>query len=332
MTFGEEWDFGSSKDESKKIFDIYRSKGGNFYDTANVYQGGTSERYLGEFLSSFRSECVIATKFTGNPSFSKLIKKQLTADDKVNPNAGGNHRKSMAENVSDSLKRLGTGYIDLLYVHCWEFRTPVVEVMRSLDDCVRSGKALYIAISDTPAYVISEANTLAYLRGWSPFIALQTRYNLLDRSFEGDLGHMCQDQGLGVIPWGALAEGFLTGKHKKGDINQESGRKETVGRHMNNDRNFEILGEVIKVAEEVKRTPAQVSINWLASKGTIPLIGAKTVAQLEDNLGSIDFKLSESHIERLEKPSAPVHQFPYSFLSNASVFVDAVAKVEKRKY
>jgi len=332
MTFGDEWSLGSNKDESKKVFDLYRSKGGNFYDTANVYQGGTSERYLGEFLSSFRSEAVIATKYTLNLYASKIFSQKANPNDLVNPNAGGNHRKSLVENIDESLKRLGTGYVDILYVHCWEFRTPVVEVVRALDDCVRSGKALYLAISDTPAYVISEANTLASFHGWTPFIGLQTRYNLLDRSFEGDLKHMCQEQGLGVIPWGALAEGFLTGKHKKAEISQDSGRKESVGKHFDDAKNLEILDEVIKIADEVKRTPAQVSLNWLASKGTIPLIGAKTVAQLEDNLGSIDFKLSDSHIERLDKVSAPVHQFPYSFLANASIFVEAGLKVEKRKY
>lgn len=334
MTFGEDWDFGSNSGESRKVFDLYRSKGGNFFDTANVYQNGTSERLLGEYISSCRSDCVVATKYTGNPKFMRVLKGKLEPGEMVNPNAGGNHRKSLIENLDESLKRLNVGYIDLLYVHAWEYQTPVTEVMRSLDDCVRSGKVLYLAISDAPAYVISQANTIADFRGWSPFIALQTRYNLIERSFEGDLARVSADQKLGVVPWGALAEGFLTGKHKKEEVNQESGRKDTVSRHLGNDKNMEILSEVLKVAEEVKKTPAQVSINWLTQKNTIPLIGARTVSQLEDNLAALDFRLSSEHMARLDKVSEPSLPFPYNFLGGAgpSRFTDAGLKVQKRAF
>jgi len=330
MTFGEDWDFGSNKEESKKVFDLYRSKGGNFFDTANAYQNGSSERFLGEFVSTFRSECVLATKYTANPKFLKAMKGQLGPEERVNPNAGGNHRKSLVENIDVSLKNMGTGYVDLLYVHCWEYRTPVNEVMRALDDCVRSGKALYVGISDCPAYILAQANTIADFRGWSPFIALQTRYNLIERSFEGELGHLCTEAGLGVVPWGILAEGLLTGKHKKGAVEASSGRKDSVGRHLNSDKNVEILAEVVKIAEEVKRTPAQVAINWLAQKRTVPLVGARTVAQLEDNIAALEFKLSAEHIERLNKVSAPSLGFPFSFISNPSPFIDGGLKVKAR--
>jgi len=203
--------------------------------------------------------------------------------------------------------------------------------MRSLDDCVRSGKALYLAISDAPSYVVAQANTVADFRGWTPFIALQTRYNLIERSFEGELARMVNEFKLGVVPWGVLAEGFLTGKHKKGEATADSGRKESAAKHLDIDKNQEILSEVLKISEEVKRTPAQVSINWLAQKNTLPLIGAKTVAQLEDNLASLDFKLNPDQMARLDKVSAPKLGFPFNFLGgDPSGFTDAGAKVVKR--
>jgi len=330
MTFGQEWGFGCNKEDSKKLFDLYRSKGGNFYDTANGYQNGDSERFLGEYVSPFRSECVIATKYTSNPKFRIAMSGKLAPGERVSPNGGGNSRKSMVENLDESLKRMGLGYVDIFYVHAWEFRTPVEEVMRGLDDCVRSGKVLYVAISDSPAYVVSQANTIASFRGWSPFIGLQTRYNLLDRSYEFDLAHMIEDQGLGVIPWGALAEGFLTGKHAKDAVDPNSGRKDSIGRLINDEKNFAILEEVKKVAGEVKRTPAQVALNWLLEKGTTPLIGASNVAQLEDNLGALDFRLSPEQFQRLNAVSAPTPIFPYSFYVRSSIFVDAGLKIQKR--
>jgi len=213
MTFGEDWDLGISKDESKKVFDLYRSKGGNFYDTANAYTNGKSETLLGEFLSSIRSDAVIATKYSAHTKFHPTARK---TGEILSPNGGGNSKKSLVENVDASLKRLGTGYIDVLYMHNWENGlTPIHEFMRSMDDVVRSGKVLYIALSDTPAWVAARAQTMAELRGWSTFIGLQTRYNLLDRSLEVELGPMALELGMSILPWGALAEGFLTGKHKK---------------------------------------------------------------------------------------------------------------------
>ncbi|CAG8493321.1 3775_t:CDS:2, partial [Gigaspora rosea] len=181
MTFGEKFGFGTNYEGSKEVFDCYFEKGGNFIDTANVYNYGESEQFLKELIADKRSQVVLATKYSC-----------------------GNHRKSLTENVNESLKRLGTGYIDLLYVHIWDFRTPIEEVMRSLDDVVRSGKVLYV---DAPAWVVSSANMLADLRGWSRFIGLQTRYNLLDRSLEFDLQPACAEYDVGIIPWGCVAEG-----------------------------------------------------------------------------------------------------------------------------
>ncbi|KAF9387924.1 hypothetical protein BGX21_000439, partial [Mortierella sp. AD011] len=159
--------FGANNETSKKIFDAYYEKGGNFFDTANVYTNGDSERFLGEYISSKRSQCVVATKYSLNTSLGEL---QAGLTPSRNPNAGGNHRKNLVETLDGSLKRMGTGYVDVLYVHAWEYRTPISEVMRALDDVVRSGKAHYVAISDTPSWVISSANMLADLRGLTPFI------------------------------------------------------------------------------------------------------------------------------------------------------------------
>jgi len=266
---------------------------------------------LGELLYGIRSEAVIATKYTANPKFALVRSGKLPQGEKININGGGNNRKSMVENLDDSLKRLGVGYIDLFYVHNWDYSSPINEVLRGLDDVVRSGKVLYTAISDCPAWVASRANTIAELRGWSPFIALQTRYNLIDRSLEGELGPMAVELGLGICPWGILAEGFLTGKHKKDQKLDTSGRNESVAQHFKSEKNIKILDEVLKIADEVKKTPGQVALNWLMHRPvTSPLIGAKNVAQLEDNLGALEFKLSKDQLDRLNTVSAPQLPFP----------------------
>ena len=169
MTFGEEWGWGASKEESRRIFDAFADAGGNFVDTANLYTGGTSEKFVGDFLKGRRERFVLATKYTLN----------MAPDD---PNGGGNHRKNLVQSLDASLKRLNTDYIDLYWVHAWDGMTPLEETMRALDDVVRAGKVLYVGISDAPAWVVSRANTLAELKDWSPFAALQIQYNLADRT------------------------------------------------------------------------------------------------------------------------------------------------------
>src|SRR5512146_3244183 len=186
MTFGEDWGWGASKDESSAIFEAFAAAGGNFIDTANNYTNGTSEKYVGEFTAADRDHFVIATKYT------------LT-ERPADPNFGGNQRKNLSRSVEGSLKRLNSGYIDLLYLHMWDGMTPVDEVMRALDDLVRCGKVLYIGISDTPAWVVSQANMLAGLHGWSQFIALQSPYSLADRALERDLLPMAEALDLGVL-------------------------------------------------------------------------------------------------------------------------------------
>jgi aryl-alcohol dehydrogenase-like predicted oxidoreductase len=187
MTFGEEWGFGADKDESKRIFDAFAEAGGTFIDTANKYTNGTSEKYVGEFISTDRDKFVLATKYTLS----------MDPDD---PNSAGNHRKNMVQSVEASLKRLGTDYIDLLWVHAWDPMTPVEEFMRGLDDLVSAGKVFYVGISNAPAWIVSQANTLAELRGWSHFVGLQIKYNLLDRTPERDLLPMAKAFDIGVTP------------------------------------------------------------------------------------------------------------------------------------
>src|SRR6267154_743180 len=200
MTFGDEWGWGSPKAEAQKVYETYREAGGNFIDTANFYTNGTSERFLGEFIRGDRQSVVLATKYSN-------------AAPGNDPNAAGNHRKSMMQAVEASLKRLQTDYIDLYWVHIWDGITPVEEVMRGLDDLVRAGKVLYVGISDAPAWWTAQANTLAHLRGWSPFIGLQIEYSLTERSVERELIPMAKALNLGLTAWSPLARGLLTGKY-----------------------------------------------------------------------------------------------------------------------
>src|ERR1700678_695486 len=199
ITFGDEWGWGSPKAESQKVYEAYREAGGNFIDTANFYTGGTSEKFLGEFMQGHRDSVVLATKYSN-------------AAPGNDPNAAGNHRKSMMQAVEASLKRLKTDYIDLYWLHIWDQITPIEEVMRAFDDLVRQGKILYAGVSDMPAWLVAKANTLAELRGWSSFVGLQIEYSLIERTPERDLLPMAADLGLGVTAWSPLAGGILTGK------------------------------------------------------------------------------------------------------------------------
>jgi aryl-alcohol dehydrogenase-like predicted oxidoreductase len=200
MTFGDDWGWGSPKDEAKKIYDAYREAGGNFIDTANFYTGGSSERFVGEFIASHRDAVVVATKYSN-------------AVPGKDANAGGNQRKNMFQPVEASLKRLGTGYIDLYWLHAWDSITPAEEVMRAFDDLVRAGKVLYVGISDAPAWVVAKSNTLAELRGWTRYTGLQINYSLLERTVERELIPVAKDQGMTVVAWSPLHNGLLTGKY-----------------------------------------------------------------------------------------------------------------------
>ena len=285
MTFGPEWGWGASKDESRRMFDAYAEAGGNFLDTANRYTEGTSEKYVGEFIASDRDHWVVATKYT----------LWMRRDD---PNFSGNHRKNMVQALDASLKRLGTDYIDLYWVHAWDFTTPTSEVMRALDDMVRAGKVLHVGISDTPAWVVSRANTLAELRGWSPFVALQLRYSLIDRTAERDLIPMARAMDMAITPWSILGAGTLTGKYSRGAAPAEGRAKEGAA---TDERNLGIADAVVGIADEIGCTPSQVAVSWVRQQHgvIVPLVGARNLEQLEASLAAAELEMTPEWREEI---------------------------------
>ncbi|MFB4264184.1 aldo/keto reductase [Nonomuraea sp. GTA35] len=310
MTFGTDWGWGSDKEESRRIFDAYVERGGNFIDTASQYTDGTAETLVGEFAAGRREQLVLATKYS-------MARRQ------GDPNSGGNHRKSMVRSVEASLRRLGTDHLDLLYLHAWDFTTPVEEILRAMDDLVRMGKVLYVGISDTPAWQVSRMQAIADLRGWSPLIALQIEYSLIERTGERDLIPMGRELGLGVIPWSPLGSGVLTGKYTRADLSHEisadpSGTRKNVAAANGSltERSLGIAEVVKRVADELGATPSQVALAWtLLEPGvTAPIVGARTLAQLEDNLGALDVRFTGAQIATLAEASEVDLGFPHEFL------------------
>ncbi|MET0936137.1 MAG: aldo/keto reductase [Luteibacter sp.] len=312
MTFGSDWGWGSEEAEARKILDTYMERGGNFIDTANFYTGGTSETLLGKFLAGRRDHAVIATKYT------------LTTD-ASNPNASGNHRRNMVRAVEDSLRRLGTDYIDLYYLHVWDGLTPVEEIMRGFDDLVSAGKIVYAGISDTPAWQVSRMQTIADLRGWAPLVALQIEHSLIERTVENELLPMAQELGLGVLAWSPLGSGVLSGKYTRADVEAHKGKDMfnggraavASGSGALTDHNLDIVDSLKAIAEDVGHTPAQTALAWLLAKqapAIIPIIGARTAAQFEENLAALDVTLTDAQMGKLDEASAVAPIFPHSFL------------------
>jgi aryl-alcohol dehydrogenase-like predicted oxidoreductase len=301
MTFGEDWGWGASKEVSCKIFETFAAAGGNFVDTACNYTNGTSEKFVGEFIHDDRDHFVVATKYTLT----------LRRDD---PNAGGNHRKNMMRTVDESLRRLNTDHIDLYWLHMWDSTTPVDEVLRGLDDLVRMGKVLYIGISDTPAWVVSYANAIAELRGWSRFVALQVPYSLADRTVERDLLPMARHFDMAITPWGLLEGGELTGKYNQpgSDPKRSSDTSDQIK---------SLAGVLMGLAAEIGRTPSQVALNWVRQQPglIIPILGARTEAQIKDNLGCLHFDLTPEQLRRLADASPIQMGFPHAFLGSDHV-------------
>jgi aryl-alcohol dehydrogenase-like predicted oxidoreductase len=310
MTFGEDWGWGSSKDESRQVYDAFLEAGGNFIDTANVYTNGTSEQLLGEFMSGHRDRIVLATKYTN-------------AAPGNDPNAAGNHRKSMMQSVEASLKRLKSDYIDLYWLHIWDQLTPIDEVMRAFDDLVRQGKILYAGVSDMPAWVIAQANTLAELRGWTSFVGLQIEYSLIERTPERELLPMAAALGLGVTAWSPLAGGMLTGKQLQPDGAKDSRQNDpSMQQFMQSDARKEAVArEVVAIANEFGHTPAQVALAWLRQRAepVIPIIGARKLAQVKDNLACVTVNLAPALIERLDAVSRIEMGFPHDFFATEMV-------------
>ncbi|MDN3551463.1 aldo/keto reductase [Mucilaginibacter aquaedulcis] len=319
MGFGTEAGWGADKDTSFAIMDAYANAGGNFLDTANIYKLGTSEKIIGEYMSNHdRDYFVVATKYS-------------LKDNMTNPNASGNNRKNMMRSVEESLKRLKTDFIDVLYLHIWDDITPIDEVLRAMDDLIKQGKINYAAISDTPAWVVAKGNTLAELMGWSQFIALQIEYSLLARTAERELIPMAKHFGMTVTPWAPLAGGALTGKYLKGD----KGRIKTESKRLNAQAEG-ITRVVMDIAAELGASESHVALNWTRQQGfsCIPIVGATKVDQLLDNLKTVDVVLNNEQLKRLNDASAIELGFPGDFFNEDAVQVNSFGgfynKVEKR--
>jgi aryl-alcohol dehydrogenase-like predicted oxidoreductase len=308
MTFGTDWGWGADEATARALFDRYLDAGGNFIDTADLYVGGRSEEMLGRFIAQrgVRDQVVLATKFSYNAQPG-------------NPNAGGNGRKNIHRAVEGSLRRLGTDYLDLLWLHTWDLHTPVEEVVRSLDALVRAGTVRYVGLSDVPAWYLARYNTIAELQGFERAIALQPEYSLVERTIEREHLPAARELGVGVTPWSPLASGFLTGKYVRGAAG--SGRLETVRDSGNpafakfTDRNWAILDVLREVAAELERPMAQVALAWVVQRPgiTSTLIGATRVAQLDDNLRALEVRFTDAQRARLDAVSALEAAHPYAF-------------------
>jgi aryl-alcohol dehydrogenase-like predicted oxidoreductase len=313
MTFGvEPGAWGCTDQEAAQLVDLYIDKGGNFIDTANFYgQLGQSEGLLGQAVKGRRDRLVISTKYSLTTSPG-------------DPNASGNHRKNMVRSVEDSLKRMKTEYIDLYYLHMWDFRTPVDEILRAFDDLVRAGKILYIGLSDTPAWQASRMQAIADLRGWSQFCALQISYSLTERTVEREMIPMATEMGMGVCPWSPLGGGVLAGNYSKADLvppdMKNLGSRKAINAITGrlSERNLAIAEVVGEIAQKLGKTSAQVAIAWTLVNPavTAPVIGVRTVAQLTDNLGALDVELSADHLARLNAVSEVPRVFPLDILKS----------------
>jgi aryl-alcohol dehydrogenase-like predicted oxidoreductase len=326
ITFGGGPGWGTDANETRRILDEYIGRGGNFIDTANQYTDGAAEELIGAHTAERREQLVIATKFS-------------LATRPGDPNSGGNHRRSMVRSVESSLRRLKTDYIDLLYLHFWDATTPEDEILRAMDDLVRSGKVLYLGVSDTPAWRISAMQAIAALRGWSVFIALQMEYNLLERTGERELIPMSRTHGLGIIPWSPLAGGVLSGKYSRADLiprSDEASVRKTLALDSGAlcERSLAITDVVKQVADEIGKSTAQVALAWTLTNPAVTssVIGARTLEQFRENLRALDVELTNEHLARLRDVSFVPLGFPHDFLRRlrATNFMYGGAKIVAR--
>jgi aryl-alcohol dehydrogenase-like predicted oxidoreductase len=312
MTFGRE----TNEETSHQILDRFIETGANFIDTADVYSRGISEEIVGRWLKDkARDDLVIATKV------------RFPMGD--GPNEIGISRKHILAGVENSLRRLNTDYIDLYQVHCWDNGTPLEETLSTLDSLVKSGKVRYIGVSNFNGWQLQKALDLSRNMGWEPFSCLQPQYNLLCRSTEWELIPVCQNEGLGVIPWSPLKGGWLSGKYQRGmtaapkgsrvEIAEEKGWSESWSAY-NNEHTWTVLDALFAVAEDVGKTPAQVALNWLLQRPgvTAPIIGARTMAQLEDNLKASGWSLNEEQMAQLNQAGELTLPYPYDFIKRAN--------------
>ncbi|HEU0276084.1 MAG TPA: aldo/keto reductase [Candidatus Udaeobacter sp.] len=299
MTYG----WGANRKTAREIFDLYRERGGNFFDTADMYAGGESESWLGDFVqeTKARDQAVVATKFSFNAQPG-------------NPNAGGNGRKNIMRALEGSLRRLKTDYVDIYILHAWDRVTPVEEVMSTLNDLVRAGKIRHIGFSDVPAWYAARAQTLAELRGYERLALLQLEYSLVSRNLEREHVPLAVETGISIVPWSPLASGFLTGKYRRegGAIvgsgrvfdNKDSGNP-TLEKFSKREQNWKVLDAVVAVAKELDKTPAQIALAWVAGRPQVTsvLVGATNRKQLELNLGALTVELPLEMENRLTEVS-----------------------------
>ena len=304
MTFGEDLGWGTSVEESQRIIDRFIELGGNFIDTANFYTKSHSEKIIGDHIGRHkarRDRLVIATKFSGN----------LYPGD---PNGGGSGRKSIIAACEDSLRRLQTDYIDLYWLHNWDVHTPIDETMAALEDLVRAGKVRYLGVSDTPAWKVVEANLTARFRGWSSFIGLQIEYSLLERSVEQELVPMALEFGLGITPWSPLKSGALSGKYTRKNAGEVKPDRGFLAEGLIGEETYIIVDELEKIAQARETTVARVALAWVQAQPgvTSTIIGARRLAQLEDNVKALEVKLSADDLARLDALTKPKLGFPQS--------------------
>jgi aryl-alcohol dehydrogenase-like predicted oxidoreductase len=351
-TFGTNWGpIGSDEAESRRIYQAFVDAGGNFIDTSNRYQEGQSEQWLGGFIESHRDRMVIASKYS-------LFDGMQDGND---PNGSGNHRKNLVRSVEGSLKRLRTDYIDLLWIHIWDYTTPVDEILRALDDLVRAGKVLYIGASNFPAWWIARANTIADFHALSPFVATQIEWSLTERSSEPEFLPMAHELDIALVCWSALAGGMVTGKYSRG-AKPVAGDPERLTSHVDPSahafwhamtvRNLSIMESVVKIADELKRPPVQIALRWLMQQKVvaIPVFSARTLDQMRENLGAVDFELTDADMAAIDRATAPALSsvmpesgaYPYpmleygtpalpNFYSRALLFGNVEYKIENHR-
>ncbi|MBD3731382.1 MAG: aldo/keto reductase [Sphingopyxis sp.] len=303
MTFGEAAEWSRPEADCRKVFDSYVEAGGNFIDTANMYTGGESERMVGRFIAADRERFVVATKFAN------------AVPGRGDPNEAGMHRKNLVQSVEKSLSRLGVDYIDLHFVHWWDFTTPVEEVQRALDDLVRAGKILHIGLSDVPAWVVSRAQAFHDLRGVAPVAAMQLEYSLVERSIEREHLPLARAHDIGVMAWSPLAGGILTGKYTAQQAGgDEPKRMDSMQLQPLDERNREIATALDRMAASIGAKPSQVALAWMLSRRVIPIVGATRPEQLAENLAACDLELDAAMLAELDEASRFQAGHPYSML------------------
>jgi aryl-alcohol dehydrogenase-like predicted oxidoreductase len=324
MTFGEDNGWGSSVETSEAVLTEYLERGGNLIDTANIYTNGHSEKIIGDYFTArpgLRERVVLSTKF-----FSNLFP--------GDPNGGGGGRKAMIGSLDESLRRLQTDYIDLYWLHGWDRNTPIEETLRALDDVVAAGKVRYVALSDVPAWVAAQAQTIAGFRGWAPITALQLEYSLLERTSEGELLPMAQALGVGVMPWSPLRGGKLAGKYTR--AGGEGGRAAMMAalHGQPDEREWSIIDAVAQVATELGVSSAEVALAWIRGRPGISstLIGARTLEQLHANLASLDVTLAAEERAALDEVSAPTLDFPARVTDMSGAFAFGGMTVDGTAY